>query len=93
MRIDAAERPVETTPVYPYHPASLASMLTGRRDPDLLRKTGTFDFDVGDEDLTALVDELDAALIIDPQALWRLAGRTTSAPAAPRRAAHAMGGP
>ena len=66
----------QTTPVYPYHPASLANMLTGRRDPDLLRKTGSLDLEVHDEDLAALLDELDAALIIDPQSLWRLAGRS-----------------
>jgi len=79
LRIDTPDGPVETTPVYPYHPASLANMLTGHRDPDLLRKTGSLDLEVHDEDLAALLDELDAALIIDRQSLWRLAGR--SAPA------------
>ena len=79
LRIDTPDGPVETTPVYPYHPASLANMLTGRRDPDLLRKTGSLDLEVHDEDLAALLDELDAALIIDRQSVWRLAGR--SAPA------------
>ena len=54
-------------------------MLTGRRDPDLLRKTGSLDLEVDDEDLTALLDELDAALIIDRQSVWRLAGRSVPA--------------
>lgn len=76
LRIDTADSPVETTPVYPYHLRSLASMLTDRRDPDLLRKTGSLDLGTDDEDLTALVYELDAALVISPQSLWRLAGRT-----------------
>ena len=76
LRIDTPEGAVETTPVYPYHPASLANMLTGRRDPDLLRKTGSLDLEAHDEDLAAVLDELDAALIIDPQSLWRLAGRS-----------------
>ena len=53
LRIDTPEGPVETTPVYPYHPASLANMLTGRRDPDLLRKTGSLDLEAHDEDLAA----------------------------------------
>ena len=75
LRIDTAGGPVETTPVYPYHPRSLASMLTGRREPDLLRKAGSLDFGTDDEDLAALVYELDAALVISPHSLWRLAGR------------------
>lgn len=79
LRIGTPDGPVETTPVYPYHPASLASMLTGRRDPELLRKAGSLDLEVDDEDLTALLDELDAALIIDRQSAWRLAGRSVPA--------------
>jgi len=79
LRISTPDGPVETTPVYPYHPGSLASMLTGRRDPDLLRKTGSLDLEVHDEELTALLDELDAALVIDRQSLWRLAGRSVPA--------------
>jgi hypothetical protein len=79
LRISTPDGPVETTPVYPYHPASLANMLTGRRDPDLLRKTGSLDLEVHDEELTALLDELDAALVIDRQSLWRLAGRNVPA--------------
>jgi hypothetical protein len=79
LRIGTPDGPVETTPVYPYHLASLASMLTGRRDPDLLRKTGSLDLEADDEDLTALLDELDAALIIDRQSVWRLAGRSVPA--------------
>ena len=82
LRIDTPDGPVETTPIYPYHSVSLAGMLTGRRDPDLLSKAGDLDFDVGDEDLAALVDELDAALVIDPQAVWRLAGRAAPADSA-----------
>jgi hypothetical protein len=54
-------------------------MLTGRRDPDLLRKTGSLDLEAHDEELTALLDELDAALVIDRQSLWRLAGRSVPA--------------
>ena len=41
LRIDTADGLVDTTPVYPYHLASLASMLTGRRDPHLLHKAGS----------------------------------------------------
>jgi hypothetical protein len=79
LRISTPGGPVETTPVYPYHPASLANLLTGRRDPDLLRKTGSLDLELHDEELTALLDELDAALVIDRQSLWRLAGRRAPA--------------
>src|SRR5450756_25861 len=79
LRIGTADGPVETTPVYPYHSRSLAGMLTGRREPDLLRKTGSLDFGTDDEELAALVYELDAALVISPHSLWRLAGRTAPA--------------
>ena len=76
LRITTEHGDVDTTPVYPYHPASLATLLAGRRDPDLLRKAGSLDMEAYDDDLAALLDELDAALVIDRHSLWRLARRS-----------------
>ncbi len=76
LRVATNEGDVDTTPVYPYHPGALASLLAARRDPDLLRKAGSLDMEAYDDDLTALLDELDAALVIDRQSLWRLARRS-----------------
>jgi hypothetical protein len=92
LRIAAADGDVDTTPVYPYHPGALATLLAARRDPDLLRKAGSLDMEAHDDVLTALLDELDAALVIDRHSLWRLARRTAPADTAgvdsdgPRRA-------
>lgn len=76
LRIAGPDNDVETTPVYPYHPSSLASLLAARHDPDLLRKAGDLDMEAYDDDLAALLDELDAALVIDRDSLWRLARRS-----------------
>lgn len=76
LRIATADGDIETTPVYPYHPGALAALLAARRDPDLLRKAGSLDMEAYDDDLTALLDELDAALVIDRHSLWRLARRS-----------------
>ena len=76
LRITAADGDVDTTPVYPYHPGALATLLAARRDPDLLRRAGSLDMEAYDDDLTALLDELDAALVIDRHSLWRLARRS-----------------
>lgn len=76
LRIAADTGDVDTTPVYPYHPGTLATLLAARRDPDLLRKAGSLDMEAYDDDLTALLDELDAALVIDRHCLWRLARRS-----------------
>ena len=76
LRVAGADGDVDTTPVYPYHPSALVTMLAARRDPDLLRKAGSIDMEAYDDDLTALLDELDAALVIDRHSLWRLARRT-----------------
>ncbi len=73
LRIAAADGDIDTTPVYPYHPGALATLLAARRDPDLLRKAGSLDMEAYDDDLTALLGELDAALIVDRHSLWRLA--------------------
>ena len=78
LRIETPDGPLETSRVYPYHLAALANMLLGRRDPDLLRKTGSLDLEVNDDELTALLEELDAALVIDGESLWRLSGRTVA---------------
>ena len=63
LRITAADGDVDTTPVYPYHPGALATLLAARRDPDLLRRAGSLDMEAYDDDLTALLDELDAAAL------------------------------
>lgn len=76
LRIATADGDVDTTPVYPYHPGALATLLAARRNPDLLRKAGSLDMDAYDVDLTALLEELDAALVIDRHSLWRLARRS-----------------
>lgn len=66
---------IDTTPVFPYHAASLAALLTAQRDPEMLRKAASLDM-ANDDDLTSLLDELDAALVIDRTSLWRLARRS-----------------
>ena len=76
LRIAADDGDVDTTPVYPYHPSSLATLLMDRRDPDLLGKSGNLDMEPSDEALGELLDELDAALVIDRTSLWRLARRS-----------------
>jgi hypothetical protein len=76
LRIASPGGDIDTTPVYPYHPVSLVTLLAARRDPDLLRKAGSLDMEFYDDDLAALLDELDAALVIDRHSLWRLARRT-----------------
>lgn len=76
LRIATSDGDVETTPVYPYVPSALAALLNARRDPDLLRKVGSLDMEAYDDDLISLLDELDAALVIDRHSLWRLARRT-----------------
>jgi hypothetical protein len=65
--------------VYPYRPAALDSLLTGRSDTSVLRSAGALAFDPGAENLMALVEELDAALVIDGQSVWRLARRVAPA--------------
>ncbi len=77
LRLDTPAGAVESTPVYPYHPIQLAGMLAGRRDPELLRTAGSLDLGE-DADLTLVVEELDATLVIDRQSLWRLAPRKPS---------------
>ncbi len=89
LRVTAEDGDVDTTPVYPYHPASLAALLTGRRDPDLLRKAGGLDLEASDDDLAGLLDELDATLVIDRHSLWRLARRSPP----PDTASEGDGGP
>ncbi|MBY3552619.1 phospholipase D-like domain-containing protein [Modestobacter lapidis] len=89
LRVAAEDGDVDTTPVYPYHPASLATLLTGRRDPDLLRKAGSLDLEAYDNDLAGLLDELDATLVIDRHSLWRLARRSPP----PDTAGDGKGGP
>lgn len=76
LRVTTANGDIDTTPVYPYHPGALATLLAARRDPDLLRRAGSLDMEAYDDDLTALLDELDAALVIDRHSLWRLARRS-----------------
>lgn len=76
LRIATSDGEVETTPVYPYHRSQLDRLLTNRRDEDLLKRSGDLDMESHDEDLTALLDELDAALVIDRHSLWRLARRS-----------------
>ena len=78
LRIDVPAGPVESTAVYPYHPALLAGMLAGRRDPELLHKSGSLDLEDDDPDLAAVVAELEAALVIDRESLWRLAPKKVS---------------
>ena len=76
LRIAADDGDIDTTPVYPYHPSALATLLMDRRDPDLFGKSGNLDMEASDEALGELLDELDAALVIDRTSLWRLARRS-----------------
>ena len=67
---------VDTWPVWPYQQAALRLLLAGRRDPKILAATGSLG--VADDEVAALLDELDAALMIDGTSLWRVAKRPTA---------------
>jgi hypothetical protein len=67
---------VDTWPVWPYQQAALRLLLAGRRDPKILAATGSLG--VADDEVAALLDELDAALMIDGNSLWRAAKRPTA---------------
>jgi hypothetical protein len=69
------DEPVDTWPIWPYQQAALGLLLAGRRDPKILATTGSLG--VADDEVAALLDELDAALMIDGTSLWRVAKRLT----------------
>ena len=69
---------VDTWPVWPYQQAALGLLLAGRRDPKLLAAAGSLG--VADDEVTALLDELDGALMLDGTSLWRVAKRPTPTP-------------
>jgi hypothetical protein len=64
---------VDSWPIWPYQQTALRLLLAGRRDPKLLVGTGSLG--VADDEVAALLDELDAALLIDGVSLWRVAKR------------------
>ena len=64
-----------TAPVFPCNIASLAKeMQEDRGDDQQLGRLG--DFDLDDAELEKMLVELDSALPIDRQSIWRLAGKT-----------------
>lgn len=73
LRLTIAGKVIDTRPIFPYRLEALESLLSERRDPELLRRAGGLD--LPDEDLMALLDELDAALLIDTESLWRVVKR------------------
>jgi hypothetical protein len=77
LRLTPDGEPVDTWPTWPYQQAALRLLLVGRRDPKLLATTGSLT--VPDDEVTALLEELDAALMIDGTSLWRVAKRPTPA--------------
>ena len=78
---------IDTWPVWPYQQAALGLLLAGRRDPKILASAGSLG--VADDEVAALLDELDAALMIDGTSLWRVAKRST--PTSP--SSHGSDGP
>jgi hypothetical protein len=66
---------IDTWPTWPYQQAALGLLLAGRRDPKILATAGSLG--VADDEVAALLDELDAALTIDGTSLWRVAKRPT----------------
>jgi hypothetical protein len=87
LRISVPDSVIDTTPVFAYRPDALAAMLTGRRDPALLKRVGALDPSADDPDLVAVANELEALLVIDAEDVWRIA----KAPA--KRADNALEGP
>jgi hypothetical protein len=69
---------VDSWPIWPYQQNALRLLLAGRRDPKILAAAGSLG--VADDEVAELLDELDAALVIDGTSLWRVAKRPTSRP-------------
>jgi hypothetical protein len=66
---------VDSWPAWPYQQNALRLLLAGRRDPKILAAAGSLG--VADDEVAELLDELDAALVIDGTSLWRVAKRPT----------------
>ena len=62
-----------TAPAYPYHLNTLIALSSGQVRTDLLKQAG--DFHLDDEELEQLLVQLDEALIVDGQSLWRMLKR------------------
>jgi len=77
LRVHQGQVTFDTNAIYPYHPEALRLLLAGRRDPELLHRAGSLA--VPDDDIARLLDELEAALVVDGVSVWRLARRTPSA--------------
>lgn len=63
-----------TPSTYPYRLRPLRSLLTHRTDPEQLRRIAKLELGI-DDDIEALLRQLDDALIIDRSAIWKMAGR------------------
>lgn len=68
---------IETTYVYPYHAANLARLLTGQRNPEILRRTS--DLDLHDDEIEQLLEELNQVLLVNAESVWRVAGKEPAA--------------
>ena len=63
----------ETLPTFPYHVNSLNALASGQARTDLLKRAG--DFDLEDTELEELLEQLDAALVVDRGSIWRMLKR------------------
>lgn len=70
----AFETGEESSPMFPYHLNSLTALASGQARTDLLRHAG--DFDLGDEELLELLEQLEEALAVDGHSVWRTVKRT-----------------
>lgn len=68
----------KTVPAYPYHLNALQALASGQRRLDLLRYAG--DFDCGDDEVEALLAQLDDLLITNAASVWHSPTARTSEP-------------